>query len=439
MFEEISRKLDSAFQKLRGKGKLNEKDVTAGLREIRLALLEADVHYKVVKEFLSAVKERAVGNEVLKSITPGQQIVKIVHEELVKLLGGQSAPLRLASQPPTVVLLAGLQGSGKTTFAAKLAARYKKRGKRPHLVAADIYRPAAADQLEQLAETIGCTITRGEEGESPESITERAIRKARGDLKDLVIVDTAGRLHVDDDLMGEIERISAVAEPHETLLVVDGMTGQDAVNVATAFQERIGLDGFVLTKMDGDARGGAALSIRHVTGTPVKFVGVGEGIEALEEFHPDRMATRLLGMGDVITLVEKAAESIDHEKAIRLAERMKRQQFTLEDFADQLKSLKNMGPLDQILGMIPGAAKLPKGLSVDEKGLGRVGAIISSMTPTERVEPVIINGSRRKRIAAGSGTSVQEVNQLLKQFDMIRKMMKRAGKKGRRGLMPIGF
>lgn len=439
MFEEITAKLDAAFRQLRGKGKLSEKDVNAGLREIRLALLEADVHYKVVKEFTAAVRLRAVGAEVVKSITPGQQLIKVVHDELVTLLGGHGEPLRLASQPPTVVLLVGLQGSGKTTFAAKLAGRYRKRGKRAHLVACDIYRPAAADQLEQLAKQIGCEVTRGEEGESPESIADRAVRKARGDLADLVVVDTAGRLHVDDELMSEIERINAAVDPHETLLVLDGMTGQDAVNVATSFEGRIGLDGFVLTKMDGDARGGAALSIRHVTGKPVKFVGVGEGLDALEEFHPDRMAGRILGMGDVVGLVEKAQENVDQKKALEFAQKLRRQQFTLDDFADQLKSLKNMGPLDQIMGMLPGAHKLPKGLTVDDRALSRTAAILSSMTPLERGEPVILNGSRRKRIAAGSGTTVQEVNQLLKQYDMIRKLMKRAGKKGRKGGMPIGF
>ncbi len=439
MFEEITAKLDAAFRQFRGKGKLSEKDVKAGLREIRLALLEADVHYKVVKGFTAAVRERAVGAEVVKSITPGQQLIKVVHDELVTLLGGQGEPLRLASQPPTVVLLVGLQGSGKTTFAAKLAGRYQRRGKRTHLVAGDIYRPAAADQLEQLAKQIGCDVTRGEAGESPESIAERAVRKARGDLADLVVVDTAGRLHVDEELMAEIERVNSAVNPHETLLVVDGMTGQDAVNVATSFEGRVGLDGFVLTKMDGDARGGAALSIRHVTGKPVKFVGVGEGLEALEEFHPDRMAGRILGMGDVIGLVEKAQENVDQKKALELAHKLRRQQFTLDDFADQLKSLKNMGPLDQIMGMLPGAHKLPKGLAVDDRALSRTEAILSSMTPMERGEPVILNGSRRKRIAAGSGTTVQEVNQLLKQYDMIRKLMKRAGKKGRKGGMPIGF
>lgn len=440
MFEEISSKLDAAFKKLRGRGKLNEKDVTAGLREIRLALLEADVHFKVVKEFLANVKERAVGREVLDSISPGQQLVKIVNDELVKLLGGQRAPIHLASQPPTIVLLAGLQGSGKTTFAAKLAQRYIKRDKRVHFVAGDIYRPAAADQLEQLAKQIGASITRGEEGELPDSITARAIRKAAGDLQDLVIVDTAGRLHVDEDLMNEIDRVHAAAKPDETLLVVDGMTGQDAVNVATSFQERIAIDGFVLTKMDGDARGGAALSIRHVTGKPIKFVGTGEGVDALEDFHPDRMANRILGMGDVVGLVEKAAQSVDMEKAAHLADRMRRQQFTLDDFADQLKQLKKMGPLDQIMGMIPGAAKMPKGMKVDNKAMSRTEAIISSMTSLERSEPVILNGSRRKRIARGSGTSVQEVNQLLKQFDMIKKMMKKmGGKRGKKGRMTPRF
>jgi len=438
LFEELTGKLESAFRKLRGKGKLSEKDVQAALREIRLALLEADVHYRVVKEFLAAVRERAVGGEVLQSLSPGQQVVKVVHDELATLLGGSSSSVPLASQPPTVILLAGLQGSGKTTAAAKLAARFGKRGKKVLLAAADIHRPAAPEQLAQLAEAVGCRCLRGAEGESAESIAGRAVTEARGALIDVVIVDTAGRLHIDDELMAEVERVREAARPHEILLVVDGMTGQDAVNVATAFEEKLGLDGFVLTKMDGDARGGAALSIRSVTGKPVKFLGTGEGVEALEEFHPERMATRILGMGDVVTLAEKAQEAFDEERAEKLAEKLRRREFSLDDFADQLRSVRKLGPLDQILGMLPGAAKLPKGLAVDEKALGRVEAILSSMTPGERGEPEILNGSRRKRIARGSGTSVQEVNQVLRQYEMIRKMMRRAGK-GKRVGIPFGM
>ena len=438
MFDELTGKLESAFRKMRGKGKLSEKDVQSGLREIRLALLEADVHYRVVKEFLAAVKERAIGEEVLASISPGQQVVKVVHDELVRLLGGHSAPLPLASQPPTVILLVGLQGSGKTTAAAKLAARFLKRGKKPLLVAADVHRPAAAEQLAQLAQSAGCDVARGENGEPAEKIVSDAVRSARGRLLDVVIVDTAGRLHIDEELMAEVERVRDAAEPHEILLVVDGMTGQDAVNVAAAFEERLGLGGFVLTKMDGDARGGAALSIRQVTGKPVKFVGTGEGIEALEEFHPDRMAKRILGMGDVVTLAERASEAIDEEKALQLAEKLRRRAFSLDDFAEQLRSVRKLGPLDQILGMLPGAAKLPKGMTVDEKAIGRVEAILSSMTRRERAEPEILNGGRRKRIARGSGTSVQEVNQLLRQYEMLRKMMRRSGK-GKRLGMPFGM
>lgn len=439
MFEELSGKLESAFRKLRGKGKLSEKDVQAGLREIRLALLEADVHYQVVKDFLAAVKERAVGEEVLGSLSPGQQVVKVVHDELVRLLGGRSSAIPLASQPPTVVMLVGLQGSGKTTAAAKLAARFRKRGKKPLLVAADVHRPAAAEQLAQLAKAVGCDVaTGGTNGEPAEKIAGEAVRSARGKLFDVVIVDTAGRLHVDEELMAEVERVREAAEPHEVLLVVDGMTGQDAVNVAGAFEERLGLGGFILTKMDGDARGGAALSIRQVTGKPVKFLGTGEGIEALEEFHPERMAGRILGMGDVVSLAEKAVEAFDEKKALALAEKLRRRAFTLDDFADQLRSVRKMGPLDQVLGMLPGAAKLPKGLAVDEKALGRVEAIISSMTVRERSEPEVLNGSRRKRIARGSGTTVQEVNQLVRQYEMIRKMMRRAGR-GRRGGIPFGL
>lgn len=438
MFDDLTEKLEGALRKLRGRGKLGEKDVKAGLREIRLALLEADVHYKVVKDFLAAVKERSVGSEVLESLSPGQQIVRIVHEELIRLLGGHSSAIALASQPPTVILLAGLQGSGKTTAASKLAARFKKKGKKTLLAAADIHRPAAVDQLEQLAEAVGCGFLRGEKGEAAESIAERAVKEARGRLLDIVIIDTAGRLHVDEELMGEILRIRERTEPHETLLVVDGMTGQDAVNVATVFEERLGIDGFILTKMDGDARGGAALSIRSVTGKPVKFIGTGEGIDALEEFHPDRMATRILGMGDMLTLAERAQDAFDEKKAKKLAARLRMNAFTLDDFAEQIQSVRKMGPLDQVIGMIPGASKIPKGAMVDEKAIGRLEAILSSMTAQERAEPVILNGSRRKRIAAGSGTTVQEVNQILKQYEMIRKMMRRAGK-GKRRAMPFGL
>lgn len=427
MFEELSGKLESAFRKLRGKGKLSEKEVQEGIREIRLALLEADVHYQVVKDFLAAVRERAVGEEVLGSLSPGQQVVKVVHEEMVRLLGGRSSSIPLASQPPTVILLVGLQGSGKTTAAAKLAVRFRKRGKKVLLVAADVHRPAAPEQLAQLAAAAQCDVARGGPGEPAEKIAGDAVREARGKLTDVVIVDTAGRLHIDDELMAEVERVREATQPHEILLVVDGMTGQDAVNVANAFEGRLGLGGFILTKMDGDARGGAALSIRQVTGKPIKFIGVGEGIEALDEFHPDRLATRILGMGDVVSLVEKAREAFDEKRAEELADKLRRRSFTLDDFADQLRSVRKMGPLDQILGMLPGASKLPKGLAVDEKALGRVEAILSSMTVRERAEPEVLNGSRRKRIARGSGTTVQEVNQLMKQYEVIRKMMRQAG------------
>jgi signal recognition particle subunit SRP54 len=438
VFEDLTAKLESAFRKLRGKGKLSDKDVEGALREIRLALLEADVHYKVVKDFLAAVKERAVGSEVLESLSPGQQVVKVVHDELVRLLGGSASSIPLASQPPTVLLLVGLQGSGKTTAAAKLAARFKRKGKRALLVAADVHRPAAAEQLEQLAQAVGCEVVRGAEGEAAEAIAAEAVRSARGKLIDVVIVDTAGRLHIDEEMMAEAERVREAVKPHEILLVVDGMTGQDAVQVATAFEARLGIGGFILTKMDGDARGGAALSIRAVTGKPVKLVGVGEGIEALEDFHPDRLASRILGMGDVVSLVEKAQAAFDEGKADALARKLRERTFTLDDFAEQIRSVRRMGPLDQVLGMIPGAARLPKGLSFDEKAVGRVEAILSSMTPGERVEPEILNGSRRRRIARGSGTSVQEVNQILRQYEMLRKMMRRAGR-GRRGGIPRGI
>ncbi|MFH1679191.1 MAG: signal recognition particle protein [Candidatus Eisenbacteria bacterium] len=437
MFQDLTAKLESAFRKLRGKGKLSEKDVEGALREIRLALLEADVHYKVVKDFLVAVRERAVGAEVLESISPGHQVVRIVRDEMVRLLGGSASSVPLASQPPTVLLLVGLQGSGKTTAAAKLAARFRRKGKKPLLVAADVHRPAAAEQLEQLGRAVGCEVHRGAAGEKAEAIAAEGVRVARGKLLDVVIVDTAGRLHIDEEMMEEVERVSAAVSPHEILLVVDGMTGQDAVQVASAFEERLGIGGFVLTKMDADARGGAALSIRRVTGKPVKLIGTGEGIDALEEFHPERMANRILGMGDVLTLVEKAEAAIDEKKARKLAENLRERSFTLDDFAEQLRSVRRMGPLDQVLGMIPGASRLPKGLEVDEKALGRVEAILSSMTPIERREPVVLNGSRRRRIARGSGTSVQEVNQLLRQYEMLRKMMRCAGK-GRRSGIPRG-
>jgi len=438
VFEDLTAKLESAFRKLRGKGKLSDKDVEAALREIRLALLEADVHYKVVKDFLASVKERAIGAEVLGSLAPGQQVVKVVHDEMVRLLGGSASSIPLASQPPTVLLLVGLQGSGKTTAAAKLAARFKRKGKRPFLVAADVHRPAAAEQLAQLGRAVGCEVARGAEGEPAEKIAGDAVREARGKLADVVLVDTAGRLTIDEEMMAEVERVRTAVKPHEILLVVDGMTGQDAVQTATAFNERLGIDGFVLTKMDGDARGGAALSIRAVTGKPIKLVGVGEGIDALEEFHPDRMAQRILGMGDIVSLVERAEQAFDEGKAEALAKRLRERTFTLDDFAEQVRSVRKMGPLDQVLGMLPGAARLPKGLSFDEKAIGRVEAILSSMTPGERAEPEILNGSRRRRIARGSGTTVQEVNQILRQYDMLRKMMRRAGR-GRRGGIPKGM
>ncbi|MBM3320190.1 MAG: signal recognition particle protein [Candidatus Eisenbacteria bacterium] len=438
MFQDLTAKLETAFRKLRGKGKLSDKDVEAALREIRLALLEADVHYRVVKDFLAAVRERAVGADVLGSLRPGQQVVKVVHDEMVRLLGGSAASIPLASQPPTVLLLVGLQGSGKTTAAAKLAVRFRRKGKKPLLVAADVHRPAAAEQLEQLGRAAGCEVYRGAAGAKAEAIAAEGVRLARGKLLDVVIVDTAGRLHVDEEMMDEVARVRAAASPHEILLVVDGMTGQDAVRAASAFEEALGLDGFILTKMDGDARGGAALSIRRVTGKPVKLIGTGEGIDALEDFHPERMAQRILGMGDVLTLVEKAEAAVDEEKARDLARKLRERSFTLEDFAEQLRSVRKMGPLDQILGMLPGASRLPKGLDVDEKALSRVEAILSSMTPAERREPVVLNGSRRRRIARGSGTSVQEVNQLLRQYDMLRKMMRRAGK-GRRSGIPWGM
>jgi len=427
MFETLSQKLEAVFKKLRGHGKITEENVAESLREVRRVLLDADVNLQVAKQFIDNVQQRAVGQDVLSSITPGQQIIKIIHDEIVKLLGETRADITDAQIPPTVILIAGLQGSGKTTFSAKLARLLKSKGRNPLLVAADVHRPAAIDQLISLGRQIDIPVY-SDRSASAVKIAEDALEYARKNIRDTVIVDTAGRMHVDEEMMAEVETIKERINPHEVLFVVDSMTGQDAVNTAKAFHDRLNISGVVLTKLDGDARGGAALSIRSVVQRPIKFIGIGEKLDALEPFHPDRIASRILGMGDIVTLVEKAQERIDTEKAAKLEEKLRKSQFTLEDFLDQLRQMKSMGPLEQVVGMIPGMNRLPAGAQIDEKALVRIEAIIQSMTGEERTKPQIINGSRRKRIAAGSGTSVQEVNRLLKQFDEMQKMMKKLTK-----------
>lgn len=445
LFDNLSARLQEVFKRLRGKGKLSEKDVDEALREVRLALLEADVNFKVVKDFAGKVRERAVGREVMESLTPAQQVIKIVRDELTFLMGGTQAKIDFSPKPSTVVVLAGLQGSGKTTVAAKLANLLKRQGKRPLMVACDIYRPAAIRQLEILGQQIDIPVFTGAKGQDPAKIAKAGIEFAYNQGRDVALIDTAGRLHIDEEMMEELERIKEATGPTEILLVVDAMTGQDAVNVAQVFNQRLNLDGVILTKLDGDARGGAALSVRAVTGKPIKFVGTGEKLDALEPFYPDRMASRILGMGDVLSLVERAEATIDAEQARKLEEKIRKAEFTLEDFLDQLRQMRKMGPIEQILGMIPGfkAAKLPKGFQVDEKQLSRIEAIINSMTPKERLNPTIIDGSRRKRVALGSGTKIQDVNALLKQFEQTRRMLKQLGdmeksmKRGGRLRMPF--
>lgn len=434
-FATLTERLQATLQKLRGRGKLREEDVTAALREVRLALLEADVNYKVVKDFIAKIKDRTVGSEVLDHLNPAQQVIKIVNEELTQLMGGSQAKITLASKPPTVLMLVGLQGAGKTTAAAKLARLLKAKGHRPLLGAADIYRPAAIKQLQVLGEQIEVPVfSLGQE--NPVRIASEAVKHCEKHGSDVLILDTAGRLHIDEALMTELVQVKAAVNPHEILLVVDAMTGQDAVNVAQSFDQQLGIQGIILTKLDGDARGGAALSVKAVTGKPIKFAGTSEKMDGLEAFHPDRMASRILGMGDMLSLIEKAEATMNKEKAEELAARLQRAEFTLDDFKEQLQQVKNMGPLDQLMGMIPGANKQLKNLEVDESQLRRVEAIIDSMTPQERRAPQIIGGSRRKRIARGSGVRVQDVNRLLKQFDQTRQMMKQltgSEKKKKRG------
>jgi signal recognition particle subunit SRP54 len=433
LFGELNEKLDGFFSKLKGRGKLTEDDVKASLREVRRILLEADVNFVVARSFLARVEERAIGADITKSVTPAQQMVKVIHDELTELLGTTFTPLKRSKETPTVVMMVGLQGSGKTTTTGKLGKYFTKRGMRPLLAACDMQRPAAIDQLEKIGEQIDIPVF-SMRGESALKSALEAKESAKLHGQDTLIVDTAGRLHVDEELMAELRELKDQLRPSEVLFVADGMTGQDAVNSAKAFTDDLGITGVVMTKLDGDARGGAALSIREVSGCPIRFAGIGEKLEDLEEFHPDRMANRILGLGDVVSLVEKAQEHVDEEQALKLAEKLQKSQFDLEDFLQQLKQIKKMGPLEGLLKMIPGAGKALKGAEVDEGELGKTEAIILSMTPQERHKPGIINGSRRKRIALGSGTSVQEVNRLLNQFRQMQKMFKRFGGKKMKGL-----
>lgn len=428
-FEGLSEKLQSIFQRLKGHGKLSEKDIDAALKEVRIALLEADVNFKVVKTFTEKVRQRATGQEVMESLTPAQQVIKIVHSELVELMGSSVNRINLGQGSPSVIMMVGLQGSGKTTTSAKLANLLRKtNGRRPTMAACDTRRPAAVKQLEVLGKQIDVPVT-FMENSSPEAIAKSAVDGALKAARDLVIIDTAGRLHIDEELMQELERIKAATDPDEVLLVVDAMTGQDAVNVAKAFQDRIDITGVILTKLDGDARGGAALSVRAVTGKPIKFVGIGEKIDGIEAFHPDRMASRILGMGDILSIIEKAQDTFDIEQAKKMEAKLRKQEFSLEDFLTQLKEIKKMGPIGDMLSMIPGmsANKKLKDIKVDEKQMARLEAIISSMTSGERRRPEIIDSSRKKRIAAGSGTRVQDVNALLKQYEDTKKLLKAFG------------
>jgi signal recognition particle subunit SRP54 len=440
-FEGLADRLQNTLQKIRGKGKVNEADVKEMMREVRLALLEADVNFKVVKDFVKKVSERAVGQEVLKSLTPGQQVVKVVNDELTALMGGEQSKIAVSNKPPTVIMMVGLQGAGKTTTTGKLANHLrKKQNRKPLLAAADIYRPAAIKQLETLGKQLDFPVHQLGDQVSPVKIAETAIAKAKEEHHDYVLIDTAGRLHIDETLMDELKQVKETAKPDEIFLVVDAMTGQDAVNVAESFNEALGITGVILTKLDGDTRGGAALSIKAVTGLPIKFVGLGEKMDALEPFHPDRMASRILGMGDMLTLIEKAQSSVDEEKARDLQKKMRDMSFTFDDFLDQMGQVRNLGPLDEVLGMLPGANKMKglKNVQIDEKQIGHVEAIIRSMTLHEREQPEIINASRKRRIAKGSGRSVQEVNRLIKQFEDMKKMMKQmsgmmSGKKKKGG------
>jgi signal recognition particle subunit SRP54 len=433
IFEGLSSKLQDIVNKLKGKVRITEKDIKEVMREIRMALLEADVNYKVVKDFTNSVTEKALGSDVLESLTPGQQVIKIVYDEMTALLGGTTAKLTYSSKPPTVYMLVGLQGSGKTTSCGKIANLLRKDNKKPLMVACDIYRPAAIKQLQVVGSQLNIDVYAEENNKNAVAIAENAIKHAQRNGYDPVLIDTAGRLHINEELMQELRDMKAKVKPMEILLVVDAMTGQDAVNVAKSFSEELGIDGIILTKLDGDTRGGAALTVKTVTGKPIKFASVGEKLNDIEPFHPDRMASRILGMGDVLSLIEKAQESFDEKKALEMEQKLRSKGFDLNDFLEQMEEMQKMGPLDQLLGMIPGFdSKAMKGLSVDENRLKRIKAIIQSMTKKERSNPDIINASRKKRIASGSGTEVQDVNRLLKDFEQVNKLMKMMNKKGKR-------
>lgn len=447
-FESLSNRLQNVFSKLRGKGKVSEEDVSEAMREVRLALLEADVNFKVVKDFIAKVKERAIGLDVSKSFTPGMVVIDIVNKELTELMGGTQSKLVKSNKPPTVIMMAGLQGAGKTTTTGKLAKLLQKSNNKPLLIACDIYRPAAIKQLQVLGEQINAPVFSLGDQTSPVEIARAGLQHAKDNGNDYVIIDTAGRLHIDEELMEELKQIHQITKPDEVLLVVDAMTGQDAVNVAQSFHEQLSLTGVVLTKLDGDTRGGAALSVKAVTGCPIKFAAMGEKIDSLEPFHPERMASRILGMGDMLSLIEKAQSNIDADKAKEMERKMRTAEFTFDDFLEQMEQVRNLGPLDQIMDMLPGMNKMKgmKDIKVDEKQIGRVEAIVRSMTKEEKQKPEMLNHSRRKRVAAGSGTTIVEVNRLIKQFDDMKKMMKqfssmmgpkgpKGGKKGLKGLL----
>ncbi|OHW62732.1 signal recognition particle protein [Andreesenia angusta] len=442
VFEGLASKLQDTLDKLKSKGRLTEKDVDTAMREVKMALLEADVNFRVVKDFIKKVKERAIGQDVMGSLTPAQQVIKIVNEELTELMGKEESKINFASSPPTVIMMCGLQGAGKTTTSGKLGGLFKKKGKRPLLVACDVYRPAAIKQLEVVGEKLDIPVFSMGDKVDPVNIAKAGVEHGKKNGNDLIIIDTAGRLHIDDELMDELGNIKSEVQPQEILLVVDSMTGQDAVSVAETFDEKLDVNGVVLTKLDGDARGGAALSIKAVTGKPIKFIGMGEKLDQLEVFYPERMSSRILGMGDVLSLIEKAQETFDADKAKELEQKIKSQEFDFEDFLGQLQQMKNMGPLTDLLGMIPGMnSKQMKNLNVDEREFVKIEAIIQSMTRKERQNPDLIDGSRRKRIAKGSGSNIQDVNKLLKQFKETKKMMKKFGdlektmkKKGKLGL-----
>ena len=432
-FESLTEKLSNAFKKLRSKGKLTESDVKEAMREVRLALLEADVNFKVAKDFTNRVTEKAIGTEILESLTPGQQVVKLVNDELVELMGGAAARIAVPNHPPCIIMLCGLQGSGKTTHAGKLAYMMRKEGRHPLLVACDVYRPAAIEQLKVVGQKAGVEVF--EMGQiNPVKITQEALKYAKDHGNDTVIIDTAGRLHIDEALMNELKEVKAAVKPHEIMLVVDAMTGQDAVNVAKSFNETLGIDGVILTKLDGDTRGGAALSVRAVTGKPIKFVGTGEKQEDLEQFHPSRMASRILGMGDVLSLIEKAEQNIDEKNALELQQKLKTSTFDFNDLLAQFQQMRKMGPLKNLIGMIPGMSQQLGDVEIDDRMIDRIEAIIYSMTPREREKPDLLNASRKRRIAAGSGMKVEDVNRLVKQIEMMQKMFKQVGGKGGKGL-----